>query len=142
MEVGLRVEERLYPLTPIDQTEPLKAILRGFEFENKAWSDVLGVVFAAKLASTKLPELYCETNTSTQVLLRFGLRVPKQAIPPPNGNKESAQRLLFDTQIIRKLALLLLAFEGEIDKLLANHTGYITQSVCSPPFLAIHKRNK
>lgn len=53
-------------------------------------------------------------------------------IRTPDGTEydlELEEIIPFGEYRIRKLALLLLAFEGEFDKLLANHAGYITQSV-------------
>ncbi len=40
----------------------------------------------------------------------------------------------FDDHLIKKLALLLVAFESEIDKVLPDHAAYVTHSVRLFPF--------
>ena len=88
------------------------------------WGPFLQDSFSTDVAkSTGQPEMYCETNSSTHLLVKFELNVinPTASTPTP--------AVLPDAIVIKKLALLLVAFEGEIDKLLADHAGYITHSV-------------
>ena len=46
---------------------------------------------------------------------------------PAKGNFDV---LDFGFTSLKSLAMLIVAFEGEIDKLLPDHRGYVTQSVC------------
>ena len=105
-------------------------VLWGLLFESSDWEKLLKIALAAPTVDrAHPPELYCETNSSTQITLRFDLRnttTPEPKLFP----------LGFETS--RKLALLVLAFEGEIDKLLADHRGYITHSVSLFPDKLIH----
>jgi hypothetical protein len=93
-----------------------------------SWMRDLRKSFSDKPSLRKPPELYCETNTSTHVVLRFQLTTTKKN---PSGNHGSAEGKIipFDDHLIKKLALLLVAFESEIDKVLPDHAGYVTHSV-------------
>lgn len=75
------------------------------------------------------PELYCETNTSTQLLLRFEV-TRDQYLGDREGMVEETVPL--STYQVKRLALVLLAFESEIDQLLPDHAGYVTESVSGP----------
>ncbi len=111
----------------IDQADPLKIILPGFQFESMSWINDLRMSFSEKRSLTKPPELYCETNSSTHVVLRFRLMTTTKN--PDNHGSEEGRIIPFDDHLIKKLALLLVAFESEIDKLLPAHAGYVTHSV-------------
>lgn len=63
------------------------------------------------------PLLYCETNSTTQLMVRVNL------------DQGRRRRTL---EKIKKLAMLVLAFEEEIDKMLADHVGYINENVMPP----------
>ncbi len=63
-------------------------------------------------------DLYCELNSSTHFHVEIG---------------NAAGSGQFDLKTIQNLAVLVLNFESEIDKMLDDHMGYITENVCAPP---------
>lgn len=112
------------------QAQPLSLAFWGLRFESSEWKKLFKMALAAPtIDPARPPELYCETNTSTQVTLVFDLR---------DANTPEPQLFPFGFETSRKLALLVLAFEGEIDKLLADHRGYITHSVSLFPDMILH----
>lgn len=108
------------------EAEPLFLAFNELRFDDAGWRDI----FKSALTGPTLdadainpPDLYCETNTSTEVTVNFDMRIKRPVNDHPN---------IFDSSLTvsKNLAMLVLAFEGEIDKLLPDHRGYVTQSVC------------
>lgn len=64
-------------------------------------------------------DLYCELNASTHFHVEIG-----------NATDEGG----FDLDTVKRLAILVLGFEKEIDKMLGDHMGYIYESVSGVNF--------
>lgn len=106
------------------EAEPLFLAVNGLRFLDPTWRKT----FKSALASPSLdaanpPELYCETNMSTEVTVNFDRHIKQPA-------KGSPDIFDFGLTVSKNLAILVLAFEEEIDKLLPDHRGYVTQSIC------------
>jgi len=100
-----------------DELQPIKIITPpylGFgqwpEFE----SDVRTLLGTVKGEDDDEADLYCELNTSTHFHVEIG-----------NAAGDGG----FDLETVKRLAILVLCFEKEIDKMLADHMGYIYESV-------------
>lgn len=63
--------------------------------------------------------LYCETNSTTHLRICVNL-----------DNHGRRRRTL---ETVKKLAMLVLAFEEVIDKMLADHVGYTNEDVSTTP---------
>lgn len=106
------------------EAEPLFLAFNGLRFDDVKWRETFKSALAGPTHdAANSPELYCETNTSTEVTINFDMRIKR----PGKGHHD-----IFDFGLTasKNLAMLVLAFEGEIDKLLPDHRGYVTQSVC------------
>lgn len=106
------------------EAEPLFLAFSGLRFDDAGWREFFKSALAGPtLEAANPPDLYCETNTSTEVTINFDMRIKRPVNDPPD---------IFDSglTVSKNLAMLVLAFEGEIDKLLPDHRGYVTQSVC------------
>ena len=83
--------------------------------KNRSWElDMRGVL---ETPSEDAAVLYCETNSTTHLTVR--VRVDQGRWIHQIGPLEK----------VKKLAMLVLAFEAEIDKMLADHVGYINEDV-------------
>lgn len=106
------------------EAEPLFLAFDGLRFDDARWRETFRSALAGPTLNTAdPPALYCETNTSTEVIISFDMRVKR----PGKARPEMRD---FGLTVSKNLAMLVLAFEGEIDKLLPDHRGYVTQSVC------------
>lgn len=106
------------------EAAPLFLAFNGLRLDDAMWRGHFKSALAGPtLDAANPPELYCETNTSTEITINFNLRMKR----PAKGNPDI---LDFGFTSLKSLAMLVLAFEGEIDKLLPDHRGYVTQSVC------------
>lgn len=106
------------------EAEPLFLAVNGLRFDDATWRKTFKSALAGSTRNpANPPDLYCETNTSTEVSINFDMRIkrPGKGLP---------QVFDFGFTVSKNLAMLVLAFEGEIDKLLPDHRGYVTQSVC------------
>lgn len=83
------------------------------------------VIDDAKPEAKEPIEMYCETNDSTHVRISYYFR----RVGPDGELLAFPNTLPFGFPVMRRLAAILLAFEKEIDKLLADNVGYVTHHV-------------
>ncbi|MCJ1470957.1 hypothetical protein MMC07_009605 [Pseudocyphellaria aurata] len=104
------------------EAEPLFLAFDALRFDDAAWRETFKSAFAGSTPSpANPPTIYCETNTSTEVIIGFDMRIKR-------SGKARHEMRDFGLTVSKNLAMLVLAFEGEIDKLLPDHRGYVTQS--------------
>ncbi|KAI9875244.1 MAG: hypothetical protein M1830_008713 [Pleopsidium flavum] len=102
-----------YELQPIKIiTPPYLGLGKWAEFENDIRT-LLGTVNGEDQDEDEA-DLYCELNSSTHFHVEIG---------------NTADDGGFDLATVKRLAILVLCFEKEIDKILADHMGYIYESL-------------
>ena len=101
----------------LDETQPLRLEFYQFKTRMPGWKSALNAAFrTVEYKGLHLPPLYCETNSSTPL---------KIAVYYDEGIMDAETYSSFEASACRKLAMLVLAFESQIDLLFAAHVGTI-----------------
>ncbi|KAI9797369.1 MAG: hypothetical protein M1835_001036 [Candelina submexicana] len=95
------------------EAQPMELISPPYHVRLPYWEQDLKALLSTAVDPRQNPDLYCELNTSAHLHVHI-------------GNGTSGEEFPYHT--IRNLAMLAIVFEAEIDKMLADHMGFSTET--------------
>ncbi|KAI9715843.1 MAG: hypothetical protein M1812_005663 [Candelaria pacifica] len=95
------------------EAQPMELISPPYQVRLPYWEQDFKSLLSTAIDPRQNPDLYCELNTSAHLHVHI-------------GNGTSGEGFPFHT--VRNLAMLVIVFESEIDKMLADHMGFSTET--------------